>query len=81
MAKDDEEAAHWYFLAADQGHARAQHSLGVCYRDGKGVPVDEPEAVAWCVEWSPSVSLSISPSVSHSLFQSFHDPIHNFIRS
>ena len=34
-------------LAAEQGFARAQYNLGICYHDGKGVPRDEVEAVKW----------------------------------
>ena len=29
VAEDDAEAARWYRLAADQGHADAQHFLGL----------------------------------------------------
>jgi len=32
---------------ADQGHASAQHSLGVCYQKGYGVPQDRTEAARW----------------------------------
>ena len=34
-------------LAAEQGFARAQYNLGICYHDGRGVPRDEVEAVKW----------------------------------
>ena len=37
----------WYQLAADQGHADAQYSLGVSYETGKGVAEDNAEAVKW----------------------------------
>ena len=36
----------WQPLAV-QGHARAQHQLGIMYHNGRGVPLDEGEAVKW----------------------------------
>jgi predicted Ser/Thr protein kinase len=41
------EAANWCRKAADQGDAVAQGQLGVCYRNGIGVPRDSVEAVKW----------------------------------
>ncbi|MDB2497155.1 sel1 repeat family protein, partial [Verrucomicrobiales bacterium] len=41
------EAVKWYRLAADQGYAIAQNSLGACYANGEGVPKDYKEAVKW----------------------------------
>jgi len=38
-------AAEYYRMAADQGHARAQCYLGVCFRDGDGEAQDDAEAV------------------------------------
>lgn len=35
-----ERAAHYYLLAAEAGHARAQYELGRCYAEGRGVPQD-----------------------------------------
>ena len=32
---------------AEQGHAMAQHNLGVMYRKGRGVVEDDKEAVKW----------------------------------
>jgi len=37
VPKNYAEAARWYLMAADQGHAGAQDCLGQLYRDGKGV--------------------------------------------
>ncbi len=34
-------------MAAKQGYARAQYSLGNQYRKGEGVPQDYAEAVRW----------------------------------
>ena len=42
-----QEAAKWYRLAANQGHAGAQLSLGLLYYDGRGVPKDYVKAWAW----------------------------------
>lgn len=41
------EAARWLRKAAKQGHVLAQMALGICYRDGEGVPKDEVEAYAY----------------------------------
>src|SRR5262245_3026661 len=45
LAKDDVESVKWYRKAAEQDYAPAQHNLGLCYRDGRGVTKDEQEAV------------------------------------
>ena len=37
----------WHRLAADQGHAGAQSSLGFSYSQGEGVPQDVVEAMRW----------------------------------
>jgi len=37
----------WFRKAAEQGFARAQYSLGLCYYDGEGVTKDAAEAVKW----------------------------------
>ena len=39
------EAVKWYRLAAAQGFADAQYSLGLMYYEGYGVPQDYAEAV------------------------------------
>ena len=45
VPQDDGEAVKWFRLAADQGDALAQYSLGDMYRTGEGVPQDYGEAV------------------------------------
>ena len=45
--EDDAEAVRWYRLAAEQGDASAQYSLGVMYDFGRGVLEDDAEAVRW----------------------------------
>ena len=37
----------WYRLAAAQGNASAQYSLGMAYEKGQGVPQDYQEALKW----------------------------------
>jgi TPR repeat protein len=44
---DAQEAAKWYRLAAEQGHAHAQGNLGVMYFAGHAVPQDDREALKW----------------------------------
>ena len=45
--EDDQEAAKWLQLAADQGDARAQTVLGLMYGTGEGVPKNDQEAAKW----------------------------------
>ena len=40
-------ALNWYRLAAEQGFAEAQHSLGLMYSLGRGVPKDLETALVW----------------------------------
>ena len=47
VPEDLKEAAKWYRLAADQGHAEAQYNLGQMYAKGNGVPEDDKEALKW----------------------------------
>ena len=47
VPQDIREAVKWYRKAAAQGHAAAQHSLGLMYAKGEGVPEDHREAVKW----------------------------------
>ena len=47
VLKDDAEAVRWYRLAADQGDALAQLSLGLKYADGEGVLKDSVLAHMW----------------------------------
>jgi TPR repeat protein len=41
------EAAKWFRLAAEQGHAKAQRRIGAMYYEGEGVPQDYVETVKW----------------------------------
>ena len=49
VPQDYTEAAKWFRLAAEQGHAMAQNNLGVMYDygSGAGVPQDSKETVKW----------------------------------
>ena len=46
-AKDFKESFKWYHKAAKQGHAKAQHMLGLMYNHSIGVPFDVKEAAKW----------------------------------
>ena len=46
--EDDTEAVRWYRLAAEQGYALAQFSLGLMYFTGEGLPQDLVLAYMWC---------------------------------
>ena len=45
--QDSAAALKWYRLAAAQGYARAQYSLGYMYANGEGVPQDHVQAHKW----------------------------------
>jgi len=48
--RDDEERArgvYWLHKAAENGHQPASQGLGIAYSQGRGVPVDLPEAARW----------------------------------
>ena len=47
LPKDLKEAAKWFRLAADQGHATSQFNLGAMYENDLGVPQDFKEALKW----------------------------------
>lgn len=47
VAKDRVAAVKWYLLAAEQGEASAQTSLGFKYWQGEGVPKDYVLAYKW----------------------------------
>ncbi len=45
--QDYTQALEWYLRAANQGHAKAQFSLGYCYEFGDGVEQNQAEALYW----------------------------------
>ena len=47
VPEDDAEAVRWFWLAAEQGMAEAQISLGLRYALGEGVPEDDVLAYMW----------------------------------
>jgi TPR repeat protein len=47
MPQDHREAARLFRIAADQGHARAQHELACRYDEGEGVPQNHSEAARY----------------------------------
>lgn len=44
--EDVREAARWYLVAAQRGHARAQNDLGLLFAKGQGLPQDYVKAYA-----------------------------------
>ncbi|MHC8508808.1 MAG: tetratricopeptide repeat protein [Rhodospirillales bacterium] len=47
VRQNDTEAVKWFRIAAEQGHARAQRSLGLMHAKGWGVTKNDAEAVKW----------------------------------
>ncbi len=47
VPKNTVEGAKWYRLAAEQGYADGQDSLGFAYYRGDGVPQSYQEAAKW----------------------------------
>jgi TPR repeat protein len=47
VTSNQEEATKWFRKSAAQGFAEAEFGLGVCYRDGMGLPQNSAEAVKW----------------------------------
>ena len=41
------EAIKWYRIAAEEGHAEAQHNLGTIFANGEGVGQDLVQAFMW----------------------------------
>jgi len=48
VEKDEQKAVEWYQKAAEQGHAKAQNSLGWCYANGTGIDKNGQMAVTVC---------------------------------
>ena len=47
VPENDAEAVRWFKLAAEQGYAAAQRSLGLMYVTGTGVPKNLVRAYVW----------------------------------
>lgn len=47
LAKDYKQAVYWYKKAAEQGFAKSQYNLGLCYEKGIGVKKDLNKAKYW----------------------------------
>jgi hypothetical protein len=47
VESNDEKAAYWWLEAAQNGYTSAFRKIGLCYRDGIGVPKDMVKAVDW----------------------------------
>jgi TPR repeat protein len=48
FARDHQEAARWYRMAAQQDHADAMYRLCILSDRGLGLPQDYQEALRWC---------------------------------
>lgn len=46
-SRNDAAAAHWYRLAAGEGHTAASYRLGLSYAEGRGVPRNKALAALW----------------------------------
>ena len=47
LTQDNQQAARWIRIAAEQGYAPAQLDLGYLYEQGKGVSLDYSAAYMW----------------------------------
>jgi S1-C subfamily serine protease len=47
VARDEQQAAHWYRRSASNGLAAAQFNLALMYADGRGIRQDLPRATYW----------------------------------
>ena len=56
VPQDDVEAVRLFRLAAAQGDARAQFTLGVMYANGRSVPQDDVQAHMWTNLWASRMS-------------------------
>jgi len=62
MPQDAEQAAYWYWQAADNGHPEAQFNLGRLYDSGKGVKRDHEQAARWV---SASAGQGYAPAMAN----------------
>jgi len=67
------EAAKWYRLAAEQGHAIAQSHLGDMYFGGRGVPQDNVQAHMWMNLAAAAMPASVELELSEQWVK-LHDP-------
>jgi len=47
VGKSHNKALYWFRKAAEQGYAKAQYNLGLCYKNGWGVRKNITEAKKW----------------------------------
>jgi uncharacterized protein len=47
VEQNPNEAARWYYQAAEQGHHQAQYNLGLKFDTGEGLPQDFEQASRW----------------------------------
>lgn len=64
--RDYDNAMDWFLKAANQGNHAAQDKIGLMYRDGIGVPVDNIQAFMW---------FTISANISGQYFTPLRDTL------
>ena len=47
VTKDYKQSFYWFKKSAEQGHAKAQYNLGLCYVKARGVEQDYKKAFYW----------------------------------
>lgn len=57
--KDKKNAIYYWIIAANNGNAKAQYYLGLCYSQGDGVSVDKKKAFEW---FSKSANRAYAPA-------------------
>ena len=61
VEKDEASAAQWFTRAADQGHAKAQCNLGVCFKKGRGVAKNDAKAREYYTLSASQVCTTVPP--------------------
>lgn len=65
VPKNYAQAAMWFHMAAEQGHAAAQNYLGICYQRGLGIQQNLTEAVKWYRKAAESGFASAQSNLSY----------------
>lgn len=87
VPEDRTVAAKWYRVAADQGHADAQHGLSNCYWLGWGVTQDYAEAARWNRKAAEQghtdaqLSLGISYAVGKGVSQDYSEAVKWYLKA
>jgi|GEM_PF-6651388 len=68
------EAAKWFRMAAERGHARAQFLLGELYDNGIGVPEDVAEAINWYRKAAEQGNADAQTQIGQCYLEGYHLP-------